>query len=138
MQEESACLQSTFTLQPNGPTTYGLTLTESVLAIHVIRHGQSHYLYQAALEFDLKMEVIFSQDGRTGKMLNAKETGFRLSKGADYVQFYPTCSALTSIWVKKLSQHLNQQGFHKLYKPFRKLGSGASATVYEVVRLTDN
>jgi serine/threonine protein kinase len=32
---------------------------------------------------------------------------------------------------------LNQIGFHKLYKPIKKIGKGGFATVYEVERLTD-
>lgn len=36
-----------------------------------------------------------------------------------------------------MSKNLNQSGFHKLYKPIRKLGKGGFATVYEVERVTD-
>ena len=84
------------------------------------------------------MEVIHQHNGRNAKLLHAKELGFRLIKGNAFVDFYPTQQLLAPIWTKRLSQDLNQHGFHKLYKPLRKLGSGASATVYEVVRLTDN
>jgi serine/threonine protein kinase len=39
--------------------------------------------------------------------------------------------------VRLLSRNLNQLGFHRLYKPVKKLGKGGFATVYEVERLTD-
>jgi hypothetical protein len=32
---------------------------------------------------------------------------------------------------------LTQIGFHRLFKPVKKLGKGGFATVYEVLRLTD-
>lgn len=44
---------------------------------------------------------------------------------------------LTRIWLRVLSRRLSQSGFHSCFKPLRKLGSGASASVYEVVRLED-
>lgn len=39
--------------------------------------------------------------------------------------------------MRLLSRTLNQLGFHRLYKPVKKLGKGGFATVYEVERLTD-
>lgn len=34
------------------------------------------------------------------------------------------------LWIKYLSQALNQYGFHKLFKPVKKIGKGGFATVY--------
>lgn len=44
---------------------------------------------------------------------------------------------MIDIWIKYLNRCLNQLGFHRLYKPVKKLGKGGFATVYEVERLTD-
>lgn len=44
---------------------------------------------------------------------------------------------MVDIWIKYLTRCLNQLGFHRLYKPVKKLGKGGFATVYEVERLTD-
>lgn len=44
---------------------------------------------------------------------------------------------MIEIWIKYLSKSLNQLGFHRLYKPVKKLGKGGFATVYEVERMTD-
>jgi serine/threonine protein kinase len=41
------------------------------------------------------------------------------------------------IWIKYLTRCLNQLGFHRLYKPIKKLGKGGFASVYEVERFTD-
>ena len=45
--------------------------------------------------------------------------------------------SVTEIWIRFLSRKLNQLGFHRLFKPVKKLGKGGFATVYEVERLTD-
>jgi len=52
--------------------------------------------------------------------------------------FYSDSSDIVERWVSYLSQHLNQIGFHNLFKPSRKLGKGNFASVYEVLRVTDN
>jgi len=44
---------------------------------------------------------------------------------------------LISMWAKNLNKHLSQYGFHNLYKGIKRLGKGGSATVYEVLRVTD-
>lgn len=36
-----------------------------------------------------------------------------------------------------LGRIITQGGFHRCFKPIRKLGRGASASVYEVMRLED-
>jgi serine/threonine protein kinase len=36
-----------------------------------------------------------------------------------------------------LAKNLNQYGFHKNYKPIKKIGKGGFATVYEVERVSD-
>lgn len=41
------------------------------------------------------------------------------------------------LWVKHLSQQINQYGFSRLFKMVRKLGKGGFASVYEVERVTD-
>lgn len=41
------------------------------------------------------------------------------------------------MWVDALGKLLNQVGFHKQFKPIRTLGKGSSATVYEILRLSD-
>lgn len=37
-----------------------------------------------------------------------------------------------------LSRHINQKGFHEMFKPLKKLGKGNFASVYEVERVTDH
>lgn len=67
-----------------------------------------------------------------------KKMGIRIIKeGTNSVEFYFKSEALLDIWLKYLAKNLNQYGFHQLYKPIRKLGSGGFANVYEVERLTD-
>lgn len=36
-----------------------------------------------------------------------------------------------------MTKMVNQLGFHKMFKPMRKLGKGGFATVYEVERIID-
>ena len=52
--------------------------------------------------------------------------------------FYCLDLAAAEAWSYCLSRRLNQQGFHQLFRPLRKLGKGNFASVYEVERLTDH
>jgi calcium-dependent protein kinase len=45
---------------------------------------------------------------------------------------------MLEIWRNILSQHLNQRGFHSLFKPIKKIGKGNFASVYLAIRLSDN
>jgi len=69
---------------------------------------------------------------------NPNQVGFRLVKNSNSIEFFPKFQALTNIWTRQLAKKLNQIGFNKIYDPIRKLGSGASAKVYEVVRPMDD
>jgi len=65
--------------------------------------------------------------------VNSKKVGIRITKeGASKIEFYFKSEPLLDIWLKYLGKNLNQYGFHKFYKPIKKLGSGAFANVYEV------
>ena len=64
--------------------------------------------------------------------------GFILTRtDATPVEFILANESMVDIWIKYLTRCLNQLGFHRLYKPVKKLGKGGFATVYEVERLTD-
>lgn len=41
------------------------------------------------------------------------------------------------MWLKFLGRLICQGGFHRQFKPVRKLGRGASASVYEIASLED-
>lgn len=41
-------------------------------------------------------------------------------------------------WQKVLAKKLSQTGFHKIYKPIKKIGRGNFATVYLALRLEDD
>jgi hypothetical protein len=63
--------------------------------------------------------------------MSSKKIGFKLIKNnCQPVSLYIQSDHLLDYWIKYLTKHLNQQGFHKYYKPIRKLGKGGSATVY--------
>jgi len=51
--------------------------------------------------------------------------------------FYSNNPNIIESWSGLLAKKLNQKGFHKMFKPLRKLGKGNFATVYEVERVTD-
>ena len=36
------------------------------------------------------------------------------------------------LWLKEMGGLINQLGFHRFFKPVKKLGKGGFATVYEV------
>lgn len=64
--------------------------------------------------------------------------GFRLHKeNAGKMELFAKHNALVEIWIRHLAQHLNQYGFHRNYRPIKKIGKGGFATVYEVERVTD-
>jgi hypothetical protein len=46
------------------------------------------------------------------------------------VEFDIVDSNVLPIWLKYLGKMLNEVGFHKIFKPLRKLGKGGFATVY--------
>lgn len=57
--------------------------------------------------------------------------GFRLLKqDAMAVDFEIVDYNVLPIWLKYLGKMLNEVGFHKIFKPLRKLGKGGFATVY--------
>lgn len=57
--------------------------------------------------------------------------GFRLLKqDAMAVDFDIVDYNVLPIWLKYLGKMLNEVGFHKIFKPLRKLGKGGFATVY--------
>jgi serine/threonine protein kinase len=67
-----------------------------------------------------------------------KTVGFSITKdGTQKVDLMIVDTKYMEIWSKYLNRYLNQLGFHKLFKPVRKLGKGGFATVYEVERQTD-
>lgn len=67
-----------------------------------------------------------------------KAIGFRLIKDKDnLLALYPKVPSLIDLWIKQLGRNLNQIGFHQLFRPIKKLGSGGFATVYEAERLSD-
>lgn len=110
------------------------------LSIFIPHQNAPEYLYQAELVFELKFEPIYEQDGKTTpeQAIFSKPIGIRLIKEkGGKVELYSKFQSLTEIWIRHLSKHLNQYGFHKNYKPIKKIGKGGFATVYEVVRLSD-
>jgi len=67
-----------------------------------------------------------------------KAIGFRIFKDrVNSLDLYPKASNLIDLWIKQLGRNLNQLGFHQLFRPIKKLGSGGFATVYEAERLSD-
>lgn len=67
-----------------------------------------------------------------------KAVGFSIRKdGKEKVDFVIVDQKYMEIWEKCLGRRMNQLGFHRLFKPIRKLGKGGFATVYEVQRQTD-
>ena len=62
--------------------------------------------------------------------------GFRLiHENGEAISCYIQFAELASIWVKFLRKYINQLGFHKEFRPVKKLGKGSSAAVYEIIRL---
>ena len=80
--------------------------------------------------------MIFEGDRNPNPHLNSilsKPIGFRLLKqGSLAVEFDIVDSNVLPVWLKYLGKILNEVGFHKIFKPLRKLGKGGFATVYEV------
>lgn len=60
-----------------------------------------------------------------------------MKDGKDKSDFVIVDEKYMGIWEKCLGRCMNQLGFHRLFKPIRKLGKGGFATVYEVERQTD-
>lgn len=51
--------------------------------------------------------------------------------------YSPDMSVLRE-WKQVLSSKLNQKGFHRHYKPIKKIGRGSFASVYLALRLEDD
>ncbi len=140
IKEDSICLHANAFTNSDHTQEVRLAMTNFYLAICSPHSQFTDYLYYAELEFNLKFEIIFDASSKVYQpdAVSTRRLGFRLileKKAA--VEFYFKSEPLLDIWLKYLSKNLNQYGFHKLYKPVRKLGKGGFATVYEVQRVTD-
>lgn len=60
-----------------------------------------------------------------------------MKEGRHFISFIIKTENYINYWVKYLGRQITQYGFHKMYRPLKKLGKGGFATVYEVERLTD-
>ena len=116
-------------------------MSTNYIALCEQHSSELKYIYFAKIEFDLKFEVI--NEGETPNNDNPKsifnrKIGFRLMRqGSCPVELEIVNHNLVEVWIKYLGKLLNQVGFHKMFKPQRKLGKGGFATVYEVERVTD-
>lgn len=99
------------------------------------------YQYYCPLDYDLKFELIYEREltaPPSDSTIHSRPVGFTLQKtGSQPTEIIILGESVIEIWVRLLSRTLNQLGFHRLYKPVKKLGKGGFATVYEVERLTD-
>ena len=104
------------------------------IAISESNGNDSSFMYYAPIEFDLKFEVLYEgveNKNNTENSMFSKPIGFKLMKeNTASVEFVIVQQNVLGIWLKYLTQLLNQIGFHKMFKPLRKLGKGGFATVY--------
>lgn len=133
---DSLCLESGFWLNGNRSQEVQLVLTNHYLAICEKGFFSNIFHYYTPLLFDLKFEPLYAP--LPDNSIASKKIGFRLHRAACApVDFQIVADNVIDIWMKCLTRSLNQLGFHKLYKPIKKIGKGGFATVYEVERLTD-
>lgn len=128
-------LESLFAFDQQGPKHLKITLADYILAISIKSESGSTYVSYVELNFDLKFQRILSTASE-GRHLN-QILGFKLTLNNESISFYLQYAELAKVWIKWLSNSLNELGFHSMFKPVRKLGKGSSATVYEVLRIFD-
>jgi serine/threonine protein kinase len=56
----------------------------------------------------------------------------------DSVSIYTADVKALKEWKQILSKKLSQGGFHKTYRPIKKIGKGSFASVYLAIRLEDD
>ena len=129
IREDPHCMQAMFWVQGE-PDQVLVSLTSTYIAVR----NNSNQQLCAALDFDLKFEVLYSRPDD----VHSPKLGFRLIRhGCPSVEFKSYSESMAEAWVRGLGKKLNQLGFHQLYKPIKKVGKGGFATVYEVERLSD-
>ena len=127
---DSLCLESGFWLNGNRSQEVQLVLTNHYLAICEKGFFSNIFHYYTPLLFDLKFEPLYAP--LPDNSIASKKIGFRLHRAACApVDFQIVADNVIDIWMKCLTRSLNQLGFHKLYKPIKKIGKGGFATVYE-------
>ncbi|EFX59950.1 hypothetical protein DAPPUDRAFT_126101, partial [Daphnia pulex] len=135
IQSDQLCLESNCLLNRNSAREVCVVLTNAYIALSEISTGKNGYQYFTPLDYDLKFELIYEQEltaPPSETSILSRVVGFTLQRtGTQPVEVVIVSDSLVEIWVKMLSRTLNQLGFHRLYKPVKKLGKGGFATVYE-------
>ena len=121
-------LAHAFTPSPQSHEQLALSLYTEGIAVQL----QDSTLRWLPFDFEVKFTLLRNKLDTSAKDSIGEPYGLKFERapGQGELTLYNKSRDVLIKWRDELSKLVNQRGFHDLYKPYRRIGKGNSATVH--------